>query len=78
LLEVPAVNTSSGGSRSICEGNEFEGPMGPYLTVPISPNTASRPILKRKVTIGSTEPRHEPVIGMMDVRRKMAKNPSGN
>jgi len=34
------------------------------------------PFFRKKIQIGNTEPRHEKTLGLMDVRRRMFKNPS--
>lgn len=35
-----------------------------------------RPRYKRRIIIGNTEPRYEEYMGMMDIRRRLMKNPS--
>ncbi len=59
--------------RSEAHVQDFPRPLGNFL---FRPTYYKGPLFKSKIEIGWTEARHEPTLGIVDVRRKMFKNPS--
>merc|ERR1712004_949875 len=80
--EVPFISTSGVSASYLSGGHEHWAPMDPIYYHEKScsfRNTYTRcPIFKSRVTIGNTEPRAEEFMGLVDIRKRLAKNPSEN
>jgi len=76
----PFISTSGVSASYLSSGHEHWAPMDPifYHEKTCSfRNTYTRcPLFKRRIAIGYTEPRVEEFMGYVDIRKKMAKNPS--
>jgi len=76
----PQISTSGVSSSYLGAGHEYLAPMDPVFYHEKSccfRNTYTRcPLFKIKPKIGWTEPRHEETLGHVDIRRRLAKNPS--
>merc|ERR1712026_49050 len=78
--EVPFISTSGVSASYLSSGHEHWAPMDPIYYHEKScsfRNTYTRcPIFKNRVSIGNTEARAEEFMGLVDIRKKMTKNPS--
>merc|ERR1712126_13279 len=76
------ISTSGVSASYLTCGHEHEAPMDPIYyhekSCCFRPCYTRCPIFKARTTIGNTEPRYEEFMGMVDVRKKMVKNPSEN
>jgi len=74
------ISTSGVSASYLSEGMEHWAPMDPIFYHEKScsfRNTYTRcPLFKNRTKIGWTEPRNEAALGMIDIRKKMVKNPS--
>lgn len=74
------ISTSGVSASYLTNGHEHWAPMDPIFYHEKScsfRNTYTRcPIFKARSKVGMTEPRCEEFMGMVDVRKKMVKNPS--
>jgi len=73
------ISTSGVSASYLTNGYEHHAPMNPVFYHEKSccfRNTGTRcPVFRRKIQIGYTEPRQESVLGMMDIRRRLTRNP---
>jgi len=76
------ISTSGVSASYLTCGHEHENPMDPIYyhekSCCFRPCYTRCPIFKARTTIGNTEPRYEEFMGMVDVRKKVVKNPSEN
>lgn len=74
------ISTSGVSASYLSGGHEHWAPMDPIFYHEKScsfRNTYTRcPIFKNRIKIGMTEPRYEEFMGMVDIRKKLCKNPS--
>jgi len=74
------ISTSGVSASYLSGGHEHWAPMDPIFYHEKScsfRNTYTRcPIFKSRTKIGMTEPRYEEFMGMVDIRKKLCKNPS--
>jgi len=74
------ISTSGVSSSYLSGGHEHWAPMDPIFYHEKScafRNTYTRcPIFKTRAYIGMTEPRYEEFMGMVDIRKRLRKNPS--
>jgi len=74
------ISTSGVSASYLSSGMEHENPMDPIYYHEKSccfRNTYTRcPLFKIRSKVGMTEPRYEEFLGMVDIRKKLTKNPS--
>lgn len=74
------ISTSGVSASNLGAGHEHESPMDPIFyhekCCSFRPCLTRCPIFKNRIKIGMTEPRYEKFLGMVDIRKKMVKNPS--
>lgn len=74
------ISTSGVTASYLGVGHEHWSPMDPIFyhekSCSFHPTYTRCPVFKNRIKIGMTEPRAEKFLGMIDIRKKMVKNPS--